>query len=78
VVLRRADAVTQDFGVVMMMIGTVMDAAEDVSPDLWRRYLRVALQGLRPQGAPLEPLTVRAVKPTQMDDLLIGTLKRRR
>lgn len=74
----RADATTQDFGVVLVMVAAVMDAAEDVDPELWRRYLRVALQGLRPEGAPLEPLLVRSVHPAQMDELLVGIWKRRR
>ena len=65
------------YGVVLMMAGAVMDAAEDVSPDLWRRYLRIALQGLRPKGAPLDPLPVDAVEPAQMEQLLIGASKRR-
>jgi len=72
----RPDATTQDFGVVMMMVGEVIDAAAEVKPDLWRRYLRIALQGLRPEGSPLEPLPVDAVKATQMDDLLLGAWKR--
>jgi len=74
----RPDATTQDFGVVLVMVGAVMDAAEGVDPELWRRYLRIALQGLRPEGTPLEPLLVRSVKPTQMDELLVGIWKRRR
>lgn len=74
----RPDATTQDFGVVLLMVAAVMDAAEDVDPDLWRRYLRIALQGLRPQNAPLEPLLTRAVEPTQMDELLVGIWKHRR
>src|SRR5215212_8428595 len=73
----RADATTQDYGVVLMMVGAVMDAAEDVSPELWRRYLRIALQGLRPEGTRLEPLPVAAVEPEQMEQLLIGAWKRR-
>jgi len=74
----RPDCETQDFGVVMMMMSAVIDAAADVSPQLWRRYLRIALHGLRPQGTPLEPLPVPAVAPRQMDKLLRGMWKRRR
>src|SRR3954451_3584371 len=73
----RADATTQDYGVVLMMVGAVMDAAEDLSPDLWRRYLRIALQGLRPEATPLDSLPVPAVDPEQMEQLLIGAWKRR-
>jgi AcrR family transcriptional regulator len=74
----RADATTQDFGVVLLMVAAVMDAAQEVDPELWRRYLRIALQGLRPEASPLEPLVVPAVAPTQMDDLLVGIWKHRR
>jgi hypothetical protein len=58
------------------MVGAVMDAAEDLDPELWRRCLRIVLQGLRPEGAPLEQLTVPAVAPERMDDLLPGVWKR--
>jgi hypothetical protein len=60
-----------------MMVSAVMDASEDVSPELWRRYLRIALQGMRPEGTPLDPLLVAAVEPEQMEQLLIGAWKRR-
>src|SRR3954454_23231627 len=73
----RADATTQDYGVVLMMVSAVMDASEDVRPELWRRYLRIALQGLRPEGTALDPLPVHAVAPEQMEQLLIGAWKRR-
>ena len=73
----RADCETQDFGVVVMMVGAVIDAAREVEPDLWRRYLTIALQGLRPESAPLEPLTVPTVRPERMEELLVGTWKHR-
>src|SRR3954451_16482017 len=43
----RPDCETQDFGVVQLMVGAVIDAARDVAPDLWRRYLAIGLAGLR-------------------------------
>jgi AcrR family transcriptional regulator len=72
----RADCETQDFGLLYTMIGAVMDASADVDPNLWRRYFVIALQGLRPQGAHLEPLPVPAVPPERMEDLLVGTWNR--
>jgi hypothetical protein len=72
----RADCETQDFGLLYTMIGAVMDAAADVDPNLWRRYFVIALQGLRPEGAPLEPLPMPAVPPERMEDLLVGTWNR--
>src|SRR3954462_5155005 len=73
----RSYATPQHYAVVLMRVGAVMDAAEDVDPQLWRRYLRIALQGLRPEGTPLDPLPVPAVAPEQMEQLLIGAWKRR-
>jgi hypothetical protein len=72
----RADCETQDFGLLYTMIGAVMDAAADVDPNLWRRYFVIALQGLRPEGAPLQPLPVPAVPPERMEELLVGTWDR--
>jgi AcrR family transcriptional regulator len=68
----RPDATTQDFGVVMLMVGEVMDAAKDVNPELWRRYSQIALQGLRRQGAPLEPLPIDAADSTEMNEFFVG------
>jgi AcrR family transcriptional regulator len=73
----RPDCVTQDFGVVVLMLGAVIDAAEDISPKLWRRYLTIALQGLRPASPPPEPLGVPPVSPRQMERLLVGAWKHR-
>ena len=73
----RADCETQDFGVIQLMVGAVIDAAHDVSPDIWRRYLGIALQGLRPASVPLEPMVVPAVSPQQMEELLVGAWKNR-
>jgi AcrR family transcriptional regulator len=74
----RADCETQDFGLLQTMVGAVIDAAEDIDPNLWRRYFVIALQGLRPQGAPLEPLLVPALRPERMEDLIVGQWKTRR
>jgi AcrR family transcriptional regulator len=74
----RPDCETQDFGLLQTMVGAVMDAAEDIDPQLWRRYFFIALQGLRPAGAPLEPLPVPALPAERMDELLVGQWKARR
>jgi AcrR family transcriptional regulator len=72
----RHDCETQDFGVMVLMVGAVIDAASELSPELWRRYLTIALQGLRPASPP-EPLPVPAVSPEQMEQLLVGAWKHR-
>lgn len=74
----RPDCETQDFGVaILIMVGAVIDAARDIAPDLWRRYLNIALQGLRPPTPPL-PLDVPAVAPEQMETLLVSAWNHQR
>ncbi|WP_375490975.1 TetR/AcrR family transcriptional regulator [uncultured Jatrophihabitans sp.] len=53
----RDDVQATDVGVVMMMLCTVADVTADTAPDLWRRYLPVLLDGLRPGKAlPVPPI----------------------
>ena len=40
----------------MVMLGAVMDRTREVEPELWRRYLGLVLDGLRPEAA--TPLAV--------------------
>jgi AcrR family transcriptional regulator len=47
----RADAQVSDLGAIVLMLCTVADATGASSPRLWRRYLPMLLQGLRPGGA---------------------------
>jgi AcrR family transcriptional regulator len=50
----RQDIEPQDLPVVQLMITTLIDAARDIDPDLWRRYLQIVLRGLSAQPE-LEP-----------------------
>jgi AcrR family transcriptional regulator len=43
----RADFAPGDFPILLMMLTSVVDAARDVAPELWRRYLEIVIQGLR-------------------------------
>jgi AcrR family transcriptional regulator len=54
----RADIEPQDVPVIQLMLATIIDAARDVQPELWRRFLAITLRGLaaRPDEQPvLEP-----------------------
>ena len=42
----RPDVVEADIPVLEMMISSLSGGANDVAPDLWRRYLRIMLDGL--------------------------------
>jgi AcrR family transcriptional regulator len=53
----RKDAEATDLGVVVMMLCLVADITGDVAPRLWRRYLPMLLDGLRPGGKlPVPPI----------------------
>jgi hypothetical protein len=68
----RADCEPEDLGIVHLMLSAVIDAGQDVEPELWRRYLAMLLRGLKAEPTPPEPLPVPAVSPTQMDEVLAG------
>jgi AcrR family transcriptional regulator len=48
----RVDAEPSDLGMAVMMLCGIADIAVEVDPELWRRYLPIVLDGLRP-GEPL-------------------------
>ena len=71
----REDASPLDTPVIMLMLGAVMDRSRDVEPELWRRYLGLVLDGLRPEAA--TPLAVRSLDAGQIDAVMRTPLRRR-
>jgi AcrR family transcriptional regulator len=65
----RADADPFDAALIFMMLGTVMDRTRDIAPDVWRRYLGLILDGLRP-GAPAR-LPVEPLSPPELDAIML-------
>jgi AcrR family transcriptional regulator len=53
----RPDIAPQDLPLIQLMIVMVIDAARDVDPGLWRRYLQIILRGLSAHPEDLEPLS---------------------
>jgi AcrR family transcriptional regulator len=51
----RGDVEVTDIGIVVLMLCTVADITGDASPDLWRRYVPMLLDGLRSGVAPAIP-----------------------
>jgi AcrR family transcriptional regulator len=51
----RADVESTDIGIVVTMLCTVADVTGDASPELWRRYLPMMLDGLREGPEPSVP-----------------------
>jgi AcrR family transcriptional regulator len=61
----RPDAVPQDLPLTLLMLGTLIDAGRAHAPDVWRRYLALILDGLRPDGQGRDPLP----PPVSLEDL---------
>jgi AcrR family transcriptional regulator len=58
----RGDIEPQDLAIIQLMLTTIIDAARDVDPDLWRRYLKIVLRGLSAQPDDVGPLDPPAVR----------------
>jgi hypothetical protein len=52
--------------VIQKMLAEVIDIAEGVSPELWRRYLGIVLDGLRTRRDAPTPLPVPALDHTEL------------
>jgi AcrR family transcriptional regulator len=63
----RPDLTHTDLPVFMVMLGAVAEYGRAEAPELWRRYLRVLLDGLRASGAPPTPLPVPALNPDALE-----------
>jgi AcrR family transcriptional regulator len=71
----RADADPTDAGVILSMLVPVFDMAAVTSPDLWRRYLWLLLDGLRATDEPALPVTA---MPVESIGAALSATKRRR
>jgi AcrR family transcriptional regulator len=49
----RSDLDTSDVPLINLMLNTIVDFGRDNEPELYRRYLAMVLDGLRPQSEPL-------------------------
>jgi AcrR family transcriptional regulator len=65
----RAEADPFDAALIFMMLGTVMDRTRDVARDVWRRYLGLVLDGLRP-GSPAR-LPVEPLAPPELEAVML-------
>lgn len=68
----REDIVPQDFPLLQILLGAVIDVSRDASPGLWRRYLELILQGMRADPAPPAPLSVASPGLQELDGVLRG------
>ncbi|MFI9380936.1 TetR/AcrR family transcriptional regulator [Kutzneria sp. NPDC052558] len=69
----RPDVGAEDFPLIQEMVGTVVDHAKHVDPDLWRRALALVLDGYRADTQSREPLPAPMATPEQIDQVLSHT-----
>jgi hypothetical protein len=68
--LIRADLAATDIPIIEFMIGAVAEYARQVRPTVWRRYLALMLDALRPARASGSPLPEPALSPDEMLEIL--------
>ena len=66
----RADFEASDLPMMFLMLTTLLDAAREVEPELWRRYLEIFIQGLRAEPTPPEPLATPALDGPQVPSVM--------
>jgi AcrR family transcriptional regulator len=65
----RSDMATTDVAVINYMLNMVVDLGRHIEPDLYKRYLTIVLDGLRPRDD-LTPLPIDALDPGEFQDAL--------
>jgi AcrR family transcriptional regulator len=63
----RDDIRADDIPLLQKMLAETIEIAGDVSPDLWRRYLTIVLDGLRTRRDGPTPLPVPSLEPGQLE-----------
>ena len=66
----RADVGVEDFPLIQMMVGAVMEDARHIDPDLWRRALALVLDGYRADTRPRDGLPGTTPTPEQIEQVL--------
>src|SRR6201992_3895313 len=69
----RPDLGPTDIPVLEFMIGATAEYAREVRPDLWRRYLTLLLDGLRPSRPGFTPLPVPELSVDELATAMRGT-----
>jgi AcrR family transcriptional regulator len=65
----RPDIDTSDVPLINFMLNTIVDFSRDTEPELYRRYLAIVLDGLRPRDD-LEPLPIGALHVTEFQEAM--------
>ena len=68
----RPDFEPEDFPLLVEMITAVGDATRDLAPEIWRRYLRILIDGLATSRDRPSDLGPEALSRAQLEDVLCG------
>ena len=63
----RSDLKQTDIPFIVFVLTEVAQLARQVSPEIWRRYLALVLDGLRPEREGVTPLPVPALRPEELE-----------
>jgi hypothetical protein len=68
----RADLQTTDIPLLYWIVGSVADYAGTIQPELWRRYLELLLDGIRPPNHPRGPLPAPALSGDEIEAAMLA------
>jgi AcrR family transcriptional regulator len=74
----RSDLAPTDVPFIIFTLAEATQFGRAVSPQIWRRYFTLVLDGLRPQRAGATPLPVPALSPEEMENTMRQNAPRRR
>jgi AcrR family transcriptional regulator len=74
----RPDISVTDIPILVFLLTEAAELARPVNPELWRRYLALLTDGMRPQQDGATPLPVPALLPDEMEKTMREQVPRRR
>jgi AcrR family transcriptional regulator len=74
----RPDLRPTDIPFIIFTLAEATQFARTVSPEIWRRYLNIILDGLRPERAGVTPLPVPALLPEELENTMRQNAPRHR
>jgi AcrR family transcriptional regulator len=73
----RGDLRQSDIAFIIFVLTQATEFARHVSPEIWRRYLTLILDGMRPARDGVTPLPVPALKPEELEKTMRQSAPRR-
>jgi len=68
----RADLRATDLPFMAIMLASAAEYAAETRPDIWRRYLSLIIDGMRPERDTVTPFTVAALTSAELEQTLVA------